>query len=94
MQKKRLFYILGITAFILLIPLIAMQFSEEVNWNLFDFIVAGVLLLGTGIIAEIIFQKIKQRKYQIPIIAGLIVLLILTWAELGVGIFGTPFAGT
>mgnify|MGYP000472819067 CR=1 FL=1 len=32
---------------ILLLPLIAMQFSSEVNWNIFDFLMMGFLLTTT-----------------------------------------------
>ena len=33
-------------AIILLLPLVAMQFSNEMNWGLGDFAIAGVLLFG------------------------------------------------
>jgi hypothetical protein len=36
-----------------------MQFTNEVNWTLFDFVVAGVLLLGTGFICELVIRKVK-----------------------------------
>lgn len=42
-----------ITATILLIPLIAMQFTDEVNWDLTDFIVAEAILLGFGLLYEL-----------------------------------------
>ena len=43
-EKKRLSTLLTLAAFILLVPLIAMQFTEEVKWTLTDFIIAGGLL--------------------------------------------------
>jgi hypothetical protein len=38
------------TAFILLLPLGAMQFTDEVNWGVFDFVAAGILLGGSGLL--------------------------------------------
>jgi hypothetical protein len=93
MQNKRLIIIMLTTVILLLIPLIAMQFTEEVNWAPFDFVVAGVLLLGTGLIFEIVIRKINKIKYQIAICVALLLMLLLIWAELGVGIFGTPISG-
>ena len=87
--------LLGLAATgILLVPLIAMQFTEEVNWNLMDFLIAGLLLFGAGAILEIAFRTITKRVHRI--IAGLLVLfsLLLVWAELAVGIFGSPLAGS
>lgn len=71
-----------------------MQFTDEVNWGVFDFIVAGVLLFGTGLIFELILRKVKTKKSQIATIVILFILLILIWVELAVGIFGTPFGGS
>ena len=93
MKNKRLKIIVLTVAFLLLIPVIAMQFTDEVNWDLFDFIVAGVLLLGTGLILDLILRKIKDVKHRIVIAAALLALLFLVWAELAVGIFGKPLAG-
>lgn len=93
-QNKRLVTILSIATAILFIPLIAMNFTNEVKWTLFDFIVGGVLLVGTGITLEFILRKIKTLKYRIIFGTALFVILFLIWAELAVGIFGTPFAGS
>ena len=92
-QNKRLMVIVLTVAVLLLIPLIAMQFTNAVNWNMFDFIVAGGLLLGTGLLCELVMRKVKKTNYRISICAVLLVALLLIWAELAVGIFGTPFAG-
>lgn len=93
-QSKRLFGIMISIAVLLLIPLIAMQFSDEVNWKLADFVIAGVLLLGTGLICEFVMRKVKKKENRITLIVIIISLLLLIWAELAVGIFGTPLAGS
>jgi hypothetical protein len=93
MQNKRLIIIVLISALILLIPLIAMQFTSEVNWNLLDFVVAGVLLLGTGLMYELTLRKRNNINYRIVVYVVILVVFLLTWAELAVGIFGTPLAG-
>jgi peptidoglycan/LPS O-acetylase OafA/YrhL len=93
-QNKRLYGIVISVAILLLIPLIAMQFSNEVNWKLADFIIAGVLLLGTGLICEFVMRKVKKKENRIALIVVIITVLLLIWAELAVGIFGTPLAGS
>jgi ABC-type Mn2+/Zn2+ transport system permease subunit len=93
MQNKRLIGIVLAVAFLLLIPLIAMQFTNEVNWTLLDFVVMGVLLLVTGFMFEFAMRIIKKTTHRIAVCAVILVGLLLIWAELAVGIFGTPFAG-
>jgi hypothetical protein len=93
-QNKRLVTILAAAIAILLIPLIAMTFTNDVNWKIFDFLVAGILLIGTGLILEFILRKIKTLRYRILLGIVLFVVLFLIWAELAVGIFGSPFAGS
>ena len=78
--------IIGITALLLLLPLIAMQFTAEVNWTGFDFLVAAILLLATGFTAESIIRKIRTPKYKIMSVLSLIVVFLLLWIELAVGI--------
>ena len=71
-----------------------MQFTNEVSWTPFDFIVMGVLLLGTGLTCELVIRKVKKIEYRIVICAVILIAFLLIWAELAVGIFGTPFAGS
>lgn len=93
-QNKRIMTIVLIVALILLIPLVAMQFTDEVRWDMFDFVVMGVLLLVTGLLCEIAIRKVKPLNFRIGIIAVILITFLLMWAELAVGIFGTPFAGS
>jgi len=93
MHNKRHIIILLISLFLLLIPLIAMQFSDEVNWTTTDFIIAGSLLFGAGLISEIVIRKIKNINYKMGLLSAILIIIILIWIELAVGIFGTPFSG-
>lgn len=94
MTNKRLMIILAIVVTLLSIPLIAMQFSEEVDWDIFDFTVMGALLLGTGLLCEFVLRKVKTLQNRILLCGAILLVFFLTWAELAVGIFGTPFAGS
>ncbi|MEE4196890.1 MAG: hypothetical protein V2I54_04545 [Bacteroidales bacterium] len=87
MKNKRLTFILLGIALILFIPWVAMQFTTEVNWSLSDFIIAGVLLLGTGILCEIAIRKIKNIHLQLAVCGIILLFFLLVWAELAVGIF-------
>jgi len=79
---------------LLIIPFIAMQLTDEVEWSLFDFIIMGTLLLITGLMGEIIFKKVKKYKHRVILYVVVAITFLLIWAELAVGIFGTPFAGS
>jgi hypothetical protein len=89
MQNKRLIGIVLVVAFLLLIPLIA-----GFPWTRIDFVTAGVLLLGTGLLCELVLRKVKKFEYRIALCAAILITLALIWIELTVGLFGTPFAGT
>lgn len=93
-SKVRIITILTIIAVILSIPLIAMQFTSEVNWTLSDFIVAGVLLISTGLAIELVIRNIKSGTSRTIILIIILVALFLIWAEMAVGIFGSPIAGS
>jgi hypothetical protein len=93
-QNKRLLGIVLSVTLIVMIPFIAMQFSNEVNWSSSDFIIAGCLLLGTGLILELIIRKVNKKRTRIMLIIVILTILLLIWLELAVGIFGTPLAGS
>jgi len=93
MNKSLKIILLTVTS-LLLIPLIAMQFTDEVNWSLFDFLIAAVLLFGTGFMIDLVMRKTKNLKYRVMILIVIIIAFFLIWAELAVGVFGTPFSGS
>lgn len=92
MKNQRAIIIFSTVAFLLLIPFIAMQLTDEVNWNFVDFIVAAILLLGTGFGIDYIAMKVKLKKHRIALIVAAMLTLLLIWIELAVGIFGIVFS--
>ncbi|SHG49916.1 hypothetical protein [Winogradskyella jejuensis] len=92
--KKRVsLYIVGILV-ILTIPFLAMQFTNEVNWQLNDFVIAGLLLSATALSIEIVKHFLKNKTHKTILIAIIIIGLVLLWIEMAVGIFGSPIAGS
>jgi len=87
-MKKSIIRIILITIGILLIPLIAMQFSNEVNWSLFDFIAMGVMIFSTGFIYELVIRKHKTTVYRIAFAVGIGGAFLLAWVNGAVGIIG------
>lgn len=94
MQNKRLILILTSVAVLLSIPFIAMQFTNKVNWDISDFVIMGVLLMATGLLCELVIRKAKSLTQRLMICGLILFLFFLVWAELAVGVFGTPFAGS
>lgn len=94
LPTKRFSIILLVITGLLSIPLVAMQFTNEVNWSLSDFAVAGFLLFSAGFACEFSLQKIQKTTYRLAICGALLLLLCLVWLELAVGIFGSPIAGS
>lgn len=92
-KNIRLTGILLAVVILLLIPLVAMQFTNDVSWSAFDFIVAGALLLSSGLACEFVLRRVKKTAHRVMICLGILVVLFMIWAELAVGIFGTPLAG-
>lgn len=78
---------------VLLIPLIAMQFSDEWDWGVADFLIIGILLAGVGFAYQLIVTGMKNNPRRAIMGVVLAAVMILIWVELAVGIFGTPFAG-
>lgn len=93
LKNIRLFVLLGVVGLLLLIPLVAMQFSNDVNWSSFDITIMAVLLLGTAMVCEFILRKVKTFKNRVLVCGIALFVFFLIWAELAVGVFGSPLAG-
>jgi len=77
----------GAVGLILLTPLAAMQFTSEVDWGAEDFLFAGVLLVGAGLLLELVLWKTRTPLVRLMLAAAVVLAVLLIWAEAAVGIF-------
>ena len=75
-------------AFLLLVPLVAMQFTDEVNWDVADFAIFGALLLGSGVTYELAARKTGNIAYKIAVGIAILAAFLLFWINGAVGIIG------
>jgi peptidoglycan/LPS O-acetylase OafA/YrhL len=75
------------TLVILLVPAVAMRFTDEVDWGPGDFLVGGALLAGSGLAYVFAARRVGRPPRRLLLGGSLGLALLLVWAELAVGIF-------
>jgi hypothetical protein len=79
----------GGATFLLLLPLVAMQFTQEVNWGPEDFIVMGAILLTCAGIVDFASRRAGNLAYLFAVVVAVGAAFLLTWVNLAVGIIGS-----
>lgn len=74
--------------FLLLTPLIAMQFTTEVNWSLADFALFALMLLAAGAALEFLITKSRHISYQLAAAIAILSSFLLVWLNGAVGLIG------
>jgi hypothetical protein len=77
-----------VAALVPLLPLVAMRFTDEVDWDGTDFILAGALIGGAGLAFELAARSTADRAYRAAAGLTLAGALLLVWLNLAVGIIG------
>ena len=93
MLNSRLKRLLIISTSILSIPVLGKLFTDDFQWALPDFFIAAILLFGTSYMIDFILRKVQKKSQRIALCCFILLLLVFVWAELAVGLIGTPFAG-
>ena len=96
-QKEDVVHIALGTGLVLMLPLVAMFLSDSVVWDLADFIIAGCLLAGAGLLFKIVTGKVIQfdesasvdTSYRFAGGFAVFAVLALVWINLAVGIIGS-----
>lgn len=79
----------GGAAFLLLLPLVAMQFTTEVDWDETDFIVMGAMLAIACGTVELAMRASDEAAYRLGAIVAVGAGFLLVWINLAVGIIGS-----
>ena len=79
----------AIAAFLLLLPLVAMQFTDEVDWDETDFIAMGALLFGACGTYELAARMTGNNAYRAAVGVAVVAAFLLIWINLAVGIIGS-----
>lgn len=94
LNRKYVIRSILLTELLLLVPLLGMLVSDDWNWSLSDFIIAGILLAGVRGGTLLFVAGLRAHKQHLTIIGAVTAfVLILLWIELAVGLFGSPLAG-
>jgi hypothetical protein len=86
---KRVIGVALVTACLLTVPLVAMHFTDEVNWDLADFVVAGVLLMSAGLAYTLVAGRMGNAAYRAGVGVAVAAALLLVWTNLAVGLIGS-----
>lgn len=83
------FVMWGGAALLLLLPLVAMQFTTEVDWTGSDFLVMGAMLgIACGTV-ELAIRASENSAYRLGAIVAVGAGFLLVWINLAVGIIGS-----
>ena len=75
-------------AFLLLLPLFAMQVTDQVVWDAADFAVFGAMLFTAGVTCELAVRKTGNNLYRSAVGVAAVTAFILVWVNLAVGVIG------
>lgn len=87
--SQSILWVAGSTALLLAIPLVAMQFTNEVDWSLSDFIIMGALLFGTGLAYVSVTRFASNMASRVAFGLAIGTCLLMIWANLAVGLIGS-----
>ncbi|WP_331010070.1 hypothetical protein [Sphingomonas sp.] len=79
----------GGAAILLLLPLIAMQFTTEVRWDGADFALFAAMLAAAAGAYECLSARVENIAYRAAAGIAIVAAFLLIWANLAVGIVGS-----
>lgn len=81
----------GAAAALLALPALAMRVTAEMNWDAFDFLVWGAMLLAAGGVIELgarVRGGASRPAYQGGVAVATFAAFLLVWVDLAVGVIG------
>ena len=87
--SQSILWVALITALLLCIPLVAMLFTDEVNWSVVDFIIMGILIFSTGFSYVLLTRLSSNIIYRAAVALAIGSTFLLIWVNLAVGLIGS-----
>ena len=78
----------GTAAGLILLPLVAMQFTSEVNWTASDFVFAALMFGSVGVALELA-ARTRNRAFTAAVALALLASFLQIWFAGAVGIIGS-----
>lgn len=78
----------GTAVGLLLLPAVAMRFTNEVDWSALDFVVMGGMLASVCVGIELAFRCSRRPTYRLASAIALLGGFLMLWITLAVGIIG------
>lgn len=82
------------TLIVLAANLVAMRFTDSVNWSAFDFALISVFLIGFGFVLDRAVALFRTTTHKAAIGATVVIAAAVLFVELSVGLVGSPIAGS
>ncbi len=79
----------GFAGMLILLPLVAMQFTREVNWTLGDFVFAFLMIASVGLALELAVRTRRSNFYRGGAAVALGGAFLTIWVNGAVGIIGS-----
>lgn len=73
---------------LLLLPAVAMQFTNEVNWDVFDFIFATIMFGSVGLVLELTVRSSDNVAFRTAVGLAIAAAFLIIWINGAVGIIG------
>jgi hypothetical protein len=78
-----------VTGILLMVPFLAMKFTAEVNWSVFDFILGGTVIFTTGLAFVVLMKYASNLVSRAAMVMALGTTFLMVWVDLAVGIIGS-----
>lgn len=72
---------------LLILPAVAMQFTDDVKWTMSDFAFMAILLIGAGVTFEVAAPRVGKPARRALMGAAVVGVVLLIWVEAAVGVF-------
>jgi hypothetical protein len=79
----------GAAISLLVLPAVAMRFTDEVNWTAGDFVFAGLLFGGVGLGIEFLVRQSANLSYRVGAVLALLAAFLNVWVNGAVGMIGS-----